>query len=404
MCDQTAKFGLFLYTAIQRLGQLRARGDFLMDALLENCQQHVRCRARGPARGTLAYPQPCFGRDKWHDVRPETRVLGITNRHGSAKLERTYAVSVASSRSAAPRTDFSITPRVLAMMAAVARYGLLSSEQIARMDGGSRQKCTRFLQQLVELKLLRLVQSTPASLRKSFFDVRPHVFAITQSGLHLLAEAGVHINVKPKKSNVLIAHDIEMAETIFSAAADVARHGGVRFIDQPELMSMMSAKTLALPKPLRLQPVAQPHDFQHLEDILKKPTRIAIDPDRLIALALPDNTGWNFAYEKDRGTEDITAKRIKGKATYFRKVLGYTCAWRDGLFVAQWGPMCKSLRILVETVSEAHIATMIKTQDFIGAPAGLFLYTTTDRLSQHGVLGPAWRSAKADGISLLERA
>jgi hypothetical protein len=76
------------------------------------------------------------------------------------------------------------------MMAAVARYGLLSSEQIARMDGGSRQKCTRFLQQLVELKLLRLVQSTPTSLRKSFFDVRPHVFAITQSGLDLLAEAG----------------------------------------------------------------------------------------------------------------------------------------------------------------------------------------------------------------------
>ena len=37
MCDQTAKYGLFLYTAIQRLGQLRARGDFLMDALLENC-------------------------------------------------------------------------------------------------------------------------------------------------------------------------------------------------------------------------------------------------------------------------------------------------------------------------------------------------------------------------------
>jgi TraM recognition site of TraD and TraG len=37
MCDQTAKYGLFLYAAIQRLGQLRARGDFLMDALLENC-------------------------------------------------------------------------------------------------------------------------------------------------------------------------------------------------------------------------------------------------------------------------------------------------------------------------------------------------------------------------------
>jgi hypothetical protein len=312
-------------------------------------------------------------------------------------------VSVPTSRSATPRPDFSVTPRILAMMAAVARYGLLSSEQIARLDGGSRQKCTRFLQHLVELKLLRLVQSSPTTLSKSVFDLRPHVFAITRAGLNVLAEAGIHINVKPKKSNVLIAHDVEMAETIFTAAADAARHGAVRFIDQPELMSMMPSKTLALPKPLRLQPVAQPHDFPHLRDILKKPTRIAIDPDRLVALALPDNTGWSFAYEKDRGTEDITAKRIKGKATFFRKALGYMCAWKDGLFVAQWGPMCQSLRILVETTTEAHIATMIKTQEFIGAPPGLFLYTTTDRLTQHSVLGPAWRTAKADGISLLDR-
>jgi hypothetical protein len=37
MCDQTAKYGLFLYAAVQRLGQLRARGDFLLDALLANC-------------------------------------------------------------------------------------------------------------------------------------------------------------------------------------------------------------------------------------------------------------------------------------------------------------------------------------------------------------------------------
>ena len=35
--DQTAKYGLLYTFAIQRLGQLRARGDFLFDALLTNC-------------------------------------------------------------------------------------------------------------------------------------------------------------------------------------------------------------------------------------------------------------------------------------------------------------------------------------------------------------------------------
>ena len=37
MCDQSAKQGLNLIAAVQRLGQLRARGDFLADALFANC-------------------------------------------------------------------------------------------------------------------------------------------------------------------------------------------------------------------------------------------------------------------------------------------------------------------------------------------------------------------------------
>lgn len=41
MCDQSAKVGLNLVVAIQRLGQLRARGDFIADALLSNCGVRV---------------------------------------------------------------------------------------------------------------------------------------------------------------------------------------------------------------------------------------------------------------------------------------------------------------------------------------------------------------------------
>ena len=41
MCDQSAKQGLLLVAAIQRLGQLRARGDFIADALLTNCSVKI---------------------------------------------------------------------------------------------------------------------------------------------------------------------------------------------------------------------------------------------------------------------------------------------------------------------------------------------------------------------------
>jgi hypothetical protein len=282
---------------------------------------------------------------------------------------------------------------------------VLTSEQIARLDGGSRQKCIRLLQRLADdLKFLRRVDRGPEPFLSSFFDARPRVFAITPKGLRVLAGAGMPINVRPKKANVILAHELECAETMFMVAAGVAAHGRLRLIDEPELSAAFPISTTrALPKPLILQAVAHPRDFPHLQDILKEPTRIPTEPDRLFAIALHDNTGWTFALELDRGNEDVTATSIKGRATYFRKVLGYTSGWLSGTHVSQWGDACKALRVLVVTTSEARIENMIKTQQHVGAPAGLILYSTRDRLTAHGALGPAWVRAKRDGISLLDR-
>lgn len=302
------------------------------------------------------------------------------------------------------RADFHITARVLAILAAVARYGVLSSEQIARIDGGSRQKVTRFLQRLVELKLLRRLDRGPEVFLGSFFDARPRVFGITPKALRLLAGAGMPLNVSPKKANITLAHELECAEGMFEIVAAVAAHGAVRLIDQPELSAHFPAATHALPKPLRLQAEAHPRDYPHLSDILPKPITFGIEPDRLFALALPDNSGWAFALELDRGTENILAHRIKGRATILRKIVGYTSAWSAGMHVAQWGAMCKALRVLVVTTSDTRITNMLAVQQHVGAPPGLFLYTTRDRLTHFGALGPAWVSPKCDRISLLERA
>ena len=42
--------------------------------------------------------------------------------------------------------SFRVTPRVLAILNALRRYGLLTSQQLARLDGGSHQKVLRILQ------------------------------------------------------------------------------------------------------------------------------------------------------------------------------------------------------------------------------------------------------------------
>ena len=38
-----------------------------------------------------------------------------------------------------------------------------------------------------------------------------------------------------------------------------------------------------------------------------------------------------------------------------------------------------------------------------GLAPDFFLYTTRERIEQHGILGPAWRSSKQDSISLVPR-
>ena len=211
------------------------------------------------------------------------------------------------------------------------------------------------------------------------------------------------VNVSPKKTNVLLAHEIETAECMFAVSAAIADHGDVRLIDQPDLISFMPAATRSLPKPLRLTAEVHPRDFPHLDTLVRKPIPISTEPDRLFAIVQRDLTGWSFALELDRGTEDITARRLRGKATYFRKLLGYYNTWRQGKHLEQWGEACRSFRVLSVTTSDVRIKHMIDAQQEItrGAAAGLFLYSTRERIAEHGVLGNAWLTSKGDAISLL---
>lgn len=297
---------------------------------------------------------------------------------------------------------FRATPRVCSWLANVGRFGILSSEQIARRDGGSRQKVVRGLQACVEHGLLKRVGVTDPSLTP-FFDARPRAYALTAKGARCLAEAGIALNAPPNRAEVLIQHGIDTAEAMFAFDAAVAAHGNLRLIDHHDLVPHMPAATRQFPKPFHLRVLVQPNDFPHLRRVLKHPTDLGVEPDRLFVLAQSDGSGWSYALELDRGTEDISARRLKGKATYFRKLLTYYAAWAVQKHTQQWGDFCKSFRVLSVTTSDTRITNMINAQVEIGAPAGLFLFTTLQRLNQQGALAPIWRSAASDNISLLDR-
>ena len=258
------------------------------------------------------------------------------------------------------------------------------------------------LQYLVEAKLLRRLDRAPRQFLGSFFDARPRVYAVTVRGLRALEAAGMSINVSPKRNAVLLAHEIEVANFCMTLRGASAA-AGLQLIDEPELKLMMPAVTQKLDKPLRLQATAHPHNFPHLQDILKEPIDLATEPDRLVVIARPDRSGWSLAAEIDLGNEDLSAKVLRGKATWARKVIGYHAAWLHGTHLAQWGEWCRSFRVVTVTTSETRLRNMIEIQQHVTrGVAGLFALSTFDRIKQHGVLGPAWANAKRENFSLID--
>jgi hypothetical protein len=309
----------------------------------------------------------------------------------------------------AHKPTFSITPRIIAILAACDRFGFLSSEQIWQLDGGSKQKLTRILQKCTEAGLLVQPQGQrPVGIK--FFDVRPRAFGLTKLGARVLSDAGVPVDLSLDRTSrnrraVLLQHTIEVADAMFHFDAACAAHGSLRVIDQHHVRELLPAAARELRKPFSLSTRVLPSDFPHLAKIIKEPTDIAVEPDRLFLLARPDATGWSAALEVDRGHESVFAHRFKGKTSFARKQLAYYSAWRNAEITERWGDMCRAFRVLTITTSESRAKSMLTAQNQItrGAASGLFLYSTFDRMKAHGPLAPIWITSKKDNVSLLDR-
>lgn len=133
----------------------------------------------------------------------------------------------------------------------------------------------------------------------------------------------------------------------------------------------------------------------------RKPLEIGVIPDRLFSVVYADNTRHSFALEQDRGTMDVTSKRLTGKASFVRKLVAYYGAFQQGAFHHVWA--MNSVRVLTVTTSEKRIANMMAAQHRVtnGEALGMFLYSTPALLETHGPLGNAWLRADGTTTSIL---
>jgi hypothetical protein len=293
-----------------------------------------------------------------------------------------------------------ITNRDKAILRFVARVRCATSDQIARRVGGSpRGVCSR-LKFLFRAGYLDRPANQHAQLA-AFFDEGNHplVYALARKGARLLAQDGAPVNdrvdwhTKNKRATApFLAHTVEVAEAMLAFHFPTTGDASPQLIDHAELVPFMPEETRNRRNPFKLMVT-----IKHNRELIP----IAVVPDRLFSLALANGTRWNFALELDRGTMDIKAKRIVGKSSFRKKILGYYNAWLQKKHTEAWG--FRSFRVLTVAPSDKRIANMIKVQREImnDSLSQLFLYTTPERLAEHGPFGPIWISSKEDGITLV---
>jgi protein involved in plasmid replication-relaxation len=297
---------------------------------------------------------------------------------------------------------FQLTQRDFVIVGAVARFRFLTSDQIARFVAGSQQPILRRLQLLFHHGYLDRPRSQKIQLAHVLDDGnRPFVYGIGKRGAQLLAEAGAAISDKldwtqknQRATAQFLAHTVETAETMIAFDLACRVHGVVRLVDQHELVPYLPEATRAQSHPFRCRVTLRVKE-------LPLPLIIGVVPDRLFSLMLGDDTRNNFALELDRGTMDITSRRLIGKSSFRRKLLGYWELWKSDRHTERWG--FKSFRVLTATPSEKRLQNMIAAQREIVGTAGsnLFLFTTPERLAAQNPLGKVWISGKGEEVSLV---
>jgi hypothetical protein len=225
------------------------------------------------------------------------------------------------------------------------------------------------------------------------------IYCVGPAGTRVLAEHFGKCGRSAKRAAVplTLAHELEVNDAMLSIEAAV-RAVGLTFLDQDDLVvPVVESAKLSIPHPFGTKVVVTP---PHLDQSIQ----LTAIPDRAFAVLHPDGARHTFLLEWDRETMSIGNKqtRLVGKSSFIKKLFSYHAIWQQKLHESRWG--VTRWRLLTVTASDKRIASMLKAQHCVtgGRLAGLFLYTTAQRLAEHGPLGPVWISAAGDGIRLLE--
>lgn len=296
-----------------------------------------------------------------------------------------------------PPAAFQMTERDWDILQLLGAFRFITAELVVTALGGSVVNIRRRLHLLWRARLVtRPPQQKTLLAAHHFRGGSPLVYELGRRGARVLKKQR-NIDLRLDwtfRAGELppLLHALDVAETMIKTVRACQAVRGLTLIDAPDLL-----RDFPLPTQQRDKPFTLAVTF----DERQGPVTRTNTPDRLFSLTFGSER-WNFAYERDRGSETVQPRALTNKkATIFRKQAVMHRAFRSDLFAKNWG--FKRLRVLVHTSgSWRRVAAMLDTQHHLvtaGRAGGMFLYTTDVAFNAKGPLAPIWQSAELQPIA-----
>jgi hypothetical protein len=288
---------------------------------------------------------------------------------------------------------FQLTERDLRILSHVARHRFLSSEHLARLDGGSEQNVLRILRVLFDHQFLDRPATQLAHMPIS--GPRPMVYGLGRRGAQALRDHSVHADSsdwteRNKRAGAkFIEHTLAIAD--FMVALEIAcwERGDITLLHEREILANAPARTQKSREPLRLV----------VPGLSNKMGVSSVIADGLFGLGFPDDTAAYFLLEVDRGSMPIVRSNFD-RTSYRRKLLVYWEAWKRKLHVEQFG--VSQIRMLTITDSAKRVQNMLSAVDEITAGKGsnFFLFGHSEQFREISPLNVVWQTGKGATVRL----
>lgn len=277
----------------------------------------------------------------------------------------------------------------------VARHRFLSSQHLAKLDGGSEQNLLRCLRILFDHQYLDRPYTQLAHV--PITGPRPMVYGLGRRGAHALRDHSVDADAsdwteRNKRAGAkFIEHTLAIADFMVGLEIACRDRGDIKLLDEWDILANAPTRTRAAREPLRLV----------LPGLSNKMGVSSVIADGLFGLVFPDETASYFLLEVDRGTMPVVRTNFD-KSSYRRKLLVYWETWKKKLHVEQFG--ISQIRLLTITESAKRVDNMLSVVDEITAGKGsnFFLFAGRSQLSSVLPLDIRWTTGKRSFARLAD--